>query len=457
MAHRELQPSLPFSNVTETSRPFAVPWDPFGHQMKLYIFQYRPQVKKFVRRKPSKKPAEDWAALGSGTQSSASEQTERGQSFVRRIDRYILKQLLTPFMFALIVLTAIVWLTQSLQRLDIIVEHGEGWRTFGWLTLLLIPNLLSVIVPFAIFGATLFALHHLHADSEIAVIFAAGISRARIAAPVMLIAFVTAAATMWINLDLMPRSYRMLKQEIADIRADFASAVIKTGEFTTFADGFTIYVEEALNDNQFRGLLISDYRNGDSEETYMAQYGKLQETDTGPVLLLSNGNIQTVSPETEEIDIVAFENTAVNVSGFSSQGGSLQLELTERYLGELLHPDMTNQWDRENSGRLIAEGHQRLASPLYPVAYALIAVYALIGGPYNRRGYSVRIVAACAVVGGIRIMGFVAQNTAAESGIFQVVYLVPAVPIIVTVLLLSDLIRLPRIGASLPTFAKVRS
>ena len=91
------------------------------------------------------------------------------------LDKYILRQCLTPLVLILVVTTAIVWMTQALQRVDIIIEHGQGLGIFLYLSLLIIPSLLAVIIPFALFGAVVYALHRLHSDSEIAVMFAAGV------------------------------------------------------------------------------------------------------------------------------------------------------------------------------------------------------------------------------------------------------------------------------------------
>ena len=362
---------------------------------------------------------------------------------LKRLDRYILRQLTTPLALATAVVTAIVWLTQSLQRLDIIIDYGEGWRTFGWLTILIIPNLLGVVLPFALLGAVLFALHRFHSDSEIAVMFASGVSRVRLSMPILLIAAGVAAVSLYINLDLSPRAYRELKKEVADIRADFAAAVLRSGEFTKFADGFTIYVEETLGGGKFRGLLINDYRNGENAETYMAQRGRLTETALGPVLLLSSGNVQTVDARTGAVDVVQFTSTSINVSGFSGGPRSLQLELTERYLGELLHPDPQSAWDRENAGKLIAEGHSRLAAPLYVFIFALIAIYALTGGAYNRRGYGWRIAIACLAAGALRIGAYFMQSLAGETGAVWIIYALPAAALIVLTVLCAD-IRLGR-------------
>ncbi len=361
---------------------------------------------------------------------------------LKSLDSYIFRQMWTPFLFATAIVTLIVWLTQSLQRIDIIVEHGQTLAMFGWLTLLIVPSLLAVIIPFGLFAAAIFALHRLHADSEIAVMFAAGVSRAQVARPILLITLIGALLTLWINVDLMPRSYRELKREVADIRADFVTSVLRSGEFLTVAEGFTVYVDDARPGGQLSGLLIHDYRGGDHAETYMARRALMQETSIGPVLHLSDGNIQRVNPKTGEVDIVVFNRTAINLGAFKRDPGVLQLEMTERYLGELFNPDMTQNWDRENAQRLIGEGHGRLAGPLYAFAYVLIAIYALIGGPYDRRGYAIRIAIACAAAGALRVAGIILQGEASEIGQYWLIYATPILAAVVAALLIMDVIRI---------------
>ncbi len=358
---------------------------------------------------------------------------------MKSLDLYILRQMWTPFLFATLVVTAIVWLTQSLQRIDILIEHGQTLARFGWLTLLIVPSLLVVIIPFGLFAAAIYALHRLHSDSEIAVMFAAGVSRADIARPILFITLIGAAATFWINVDLMPRSYRELKREVAEMRADFASAIVRSGEFITLDKGFTVYVDNVLADGQFSGLLIHDYRNGDKAETYMAKTALLRETGIGPVLYLATGNVQRVNQKSGEVDIAFFDKTVINLGQFERRPGELQLEMTERYVGELFKPDLTKAYDRENAARLVGEGHGRIASPIYAFAYVLIAIFALIGGPYDRRGYAIRITFACALVGFLRVIGYVVQGLASDIGQYWLIYLVPISAVMIASALIADI------------------
>ena len=338
---------------------------------------------------------------------------------VTSVFRYILSQTLLPLGFSVVVLTAIVWLTQSLQRVELLVEHGESFGAFLLITLLMLPSLLAIVVPIAFFAAVLYALSKLHSDSELVVLFAAGCGRWRIAAPVLALAAFCAALTLAINVWMMPAGYRLMKQRIAEIRADIASGLVRSGEFTTPIEGITFYAQEALSGGRYRFLLIEDSRNPDRPSAYMAERGVFRKDQNAPQLVLADGNYQTYDPEKGEVTFVNFDQTSLDMSQFVKPTGELQLELTERYLHELFFPDLSNSWAAQNRGRLLSEGHSRLATPLYNFAFAMIALAALLTGGYSRRGYGWRITIAVGAAFGARLCGVVVQSVSADVSIFM--------------------------------------
>ena len=71
-------------------------------------------------------------------------------------------------------LTCIVWLTQSLRFVEMIVNTGLSVTTFITFTLLLLPSFLSLIGPIAVFAAVMFTYTKMLNDSEIVILRATG-------------------------------------------------------------------------------------------------------------------------------------------------------------------------------------------------------------------------------------------------------------------------------------------
>ncbi|HAH09331.1 MAG TPA: LPS export ABC transporter permease LptF, partial [Alphaproteobacteria bacterium] len=67
------------------------------------------------------------------------------------VSRYILNQASWPVVAFTFVFAGVVWLSQSLRMLDLVINQGQTALIFLYLTLLSLPGLLSLILPFAIF------------------------------------------------------------------------------------------------------------------------------------------------------------------------------------------------------------------------------------------------------------------------------------------------------------------
>lgn len=343
-----------------------------------------------------------------------------------QLDRYIFRQTGLPFVLVLVCTTAVVWLTQVLQRVDLMVEDGGSLLTFLRVTVLLIPSLVGVIVPFALLGAVLYAFNELAVESELPVIGAAGGSRLRIARPVLALSLLATLLVYWINADLQPRSYRELKETVSDVRSDLARSLIRTGVFTEVMSGVTIYADEVRPGDQYVGLLIQDERDPIKVFTYTAERGLFSMTRNGPRLLLARGTGQELDRVTGKVQIYQFLETAVDLATFERSSGERDLEATERYVGELLLPDLDGTMEPEQVQEYVAEGHARLATPFYALAFGLIAAAGILTAPVARRGYARRILAVLAIAIGLRTAGFLVQSAAADAQTLNVLqYAVP--------------------------------
>ena len=86
------------------------------------------------------------------------------------VTRYLVTRLFGATLFITFAVTGVVWLSQSLRFIDLIINRGLSVVTFLELTLLLLPTFLAVIVPLALFCAVMYTYHRLTVDSELVVL-----------------------------------------------------------------------------------------------------------------------------------------------------------------------------------------------------------------------------------------------------------------------------------------------
>ncbi|MBN2751911.1 MAG: LptF/LptG family permease, partial [Rhodospirillaceae bacterium] len=107
---------------------------------------------------------------------------------MRGITRYVLKQLVIGMLLVTVGMSILLWLSQSLRFIDLIVNKGLSAGLFLKLTSLLLPGFLMVVLPIAVFTVTLFVYNKLNADRELVVMRASGMSQWDLSKPALILA-----------------------------------------------------------------------------------------------------------------------------------------------------------------------------------------------------------------------------------------------------------------------------
>ena len=352
------------------------------------------------------------------------------------ISAYVFRQALGPLLAILGALAAIAILTQGLNQLDIIVTNRRAGFAFAWVTLLALPQLISLILPMAVFIAVVYALNRMHSESEIAVLYGAGVSRQRLARPIIQLATIAAVVHLVINVIVQPWAFEERRKVFYDLRTDIASSLIEEGSFTYPAEGLTLYARSRGGGGELRDLLINDGRT-EPGITYTARAGAIVTVDGAPAIVMRDGQVQR---QTEEgsVDVLDFDRYVLKFDGVFEEPDLFFLKASDRTLFDLVFPDKTSHYDQRNVDEFLAEAHGRLAAPLLNIALALVALVGVLTGEFSRRGYGRRIMWASIIALVIRLAALMTQAAAADEPQFNAIqYALPLAVIIVASMLLG--------------------
>jgi lipopolysaccharide export system permease protein len=322
------------------------------------------------------------------------------------ISRYIFRTTLGAFLVVLISLTSVVWVTQALHDFDLMTSQGQTILVFIGITGLIIPLLILVIAPIALLIAVAHVLNKLSTDSEIIVMNAAGMSPWVLFRAFLTVALVVSIGVGAISAYIAPKGLRMLRDWLTEVRANVVSTIVQPGRFTSIENGVTIHIRERRSNGQLYGIFLDDRRNPNERVTVLAEVGDLVDNDKGTFLVLQKGNVQRHEVNQRDPAIVVFDRYAFDLSQFAGGPQAVKYSIRERYLWQLLFPDPNDPLYREQPGEFRAELHDRLISPLYPLAFMVIA-FAYLGAPRTtRQSRSMSMVGAIGGVGLVRLIGF---------------------------------------------------
>ncbi len=349
---------------------------------------------------------------------------------MKGLSRYLLRQHLGPFALATLALTGVVWLSQSLRIVDLIISRGLSPGTFLAMSLLIVPRVVEIVLPIGFFAASLIVLSRLIAEREFVAILAAGVSRWRVAVPILVLASAVTLLTYGLTVYLTPHGQRALKSMIFENQGDFAAILLQPGRFNTLGQGLTVYVRERGKDGRLDGLLVHDNREPSAPMTLLADKALLLRSANGPRLVLMNGTRQDLDRDRSRLTRLGFTSHTLDLAPYMAPDAvsktttpTPRFKPNEFYLDELFEAGNAGAFP---PSRLAAEFHRRLSAPLHVLAFCLIALATLLRAPpaAHELGRRVGVGVAIAVV--VRGAGLWADNLAAKlPEVIPVLYLIP--------------------------------
>jgi lipopolysaccharide export system permease protein len=321
------------------------------------------------------------------------------------IDRYVFRTIFGGFLLILLNLTAVIWITQILRQVDLITNQGQTILVFLRITGLLVPILMMVIAPIAMVIAICYTLIKLNSDSELVVMNSAGISPRRVFVPVFASSIMVAIFVAYISAFLAPWLQRKMDAEIAKVRTDVVSNIVRPGAFTSVDRGLIFHIRERRGENQFHGVFIDDTRNPEERTTIVAEYGQIVQRPEGAFLVMRDGNVQRRRPKERDPTMVLFDQYAFDLTRLTP-APQASVGLREKYLWELAFPAADDPVLKFSPPQLRVEFHDRLIAPLYPLAFGVVA-FSILGFPRTtRQSRAVSMLAVIAAVLVLRLGGF---------------------------------------------------
>jgi lipopolysaccharide export system permease protein len=292
----------------------------------------------------------------------------------RIIDRYLINEVLSPFVLGLLAFTTIVFSGRLLLITRMILVKGIGFKEILESALFLFPYLLVFTLPMAATVGIILAFMRLSVDHEMTALKTAGLSYSRLLAPILAFSLAVALLTLFLTTYGSPwgqKSTRELLTEVVKKRADLG---LQEQTFNTDFKDLMLFVNRVLpQGGKLQGVFINDLREADNPQTIYAKNGQIRydPAQGSMILRLSEGLVIRWGPELGNLQTVEFKTYELPLQLFGSQEQVSERELSMRQLEEGIKTEPPGS---KRYVRLVVELHQRLALPLGAFLLCLLAI-----------------------------------------------------------------------------------
>lgn len=347
-------------------------------------------------------------------------------------DRYIFWMLVTATTIIAVILASVIFLTQSMRFLELVMNAGASTMAFWTLTMLALPRFFEIILPIALMAGTIFVYNKLILDSELVVMRSAGTTPWKLARPAIMLAVIIGLILYIVTGWLGPKSLAGMQNMRQVIKAHYSTILFRQGVFNNIDDGLTVFIREKSSEGELRGLMIHDSREENkSPVTVIARRGVIVSSGESQEIIVYDGSRQDIDPDTGALNRLDFSRYTIDIPDGTGDVRQRWREPDERTLYELFNPDENNKYDVKAKRDFMVEIHRRIISPLLAPSFTIMTLAILLLGPIHRHGQARRIFVAIALVVLIQGLYLVSYNMSQERNLGLVaMYLLVLLPLI---------------------------
>lgn len=288
------------------------------------------------------------------------------------LDRYIFRELLSPFCISLGALCFVMLTKELLRLVELLVTKGIGFLSVLKVFAHLLPSFLVLTLPIAGIIASITAFGRMSLDKELVAMRAAGFSLLRLSQAVFLFAALVCGLTLIMAQYGQPWSNVNMKKVALNLLRDELVLELDRGVFNEAIPKMVIYVPDAQEGRDNRGIFVADERNPADPRIIVAQqYQVMTDPASSQVALrLMNGVIHSRPQNAEEYQKISFAAYDLKLSISAGLYGA-----EERTPMEVIRAKLESTgWTDTNALRRMMEYYKDLAFPAASLVFCILGV-----------------------------------------------------------------------------------
>ncbi len=262
------------------------------------------------------------------------------EAVLKILQKYILREWSWTFVAVTVVLLVVMFGVTLGEMLNDIAGGRLPPGLLGELIALKIPDVLTTILPLAIFIAVIWGLGRMYRDQEMAVMRASGFSWTMMLRPLFNLVLPVAALVLTLGLVVAPLAAQTAQERLEEAFRTASEWGLQTGQFHVLRGGnLVLYVEAVEKDGQtLKNVFIRQLKNG-REQIWVAEKGYYWlNIQTGErFLTLENGQITEGGENTLDFGIIQFSRNDLRVPEPEKKSATPDIET--RSSTELLRSD----------------------------------------------------------------------------------------------------------------------
>ena len=319
--------------------------------------------------------------------------------------RKLLYDYLTFLFLSLLSTAVVIWVFQSVNYLDIMIEDGRDYLVYLNFSLLNFPKILSKIFPFVLFFTIFYVTTKYELSNELMIFWNFGVHKIEIINFIFKISILLMLMQILLSSIIVPKSQDLARSFLRNSNVNFLGSFVKPQKFNDTIKGVTIYANKKDKNGNLENLYLKrEIDNNEFQITY-AKKGEFKEIKNSQILVLYKGS--TITSKNDKITNISFSksdfslidlksNTTTYIKTQEISSFKLIKCINNFYkFNKIIFEKLTNKIENctiENMSNIFKELYKRFIIPFYIPVLSLIPFLLIIISKENPKYQKLRII-----------------------------------------------------------------
>ena len=228
---------------------------------------------------------------------------------MNKISSYIFIQIFKGCSLIFFIFVSIAWLLQLTRLISLTNLIQVDIITIIILSFYLLPNLITIIMPFVLIFGILLCFIKLHRDRELIAIYTLGLNENTLRKPIIIFTIIITFIFILLSFYFSPNVYKKYKMNEFEIRNKINFERILISNFLKIGDETVLDFKK--NNNNFENIFINFF--DDKDNLIFSKNGQIINDKNNYIFKLSDGFKLSINDD-KEIEKLEFENYSLEIN-----------------------------------------------------------------------------------------------------------------------------------------------
>jgi len=211
-------------------------------------------------------------------------------SMKKKIFKKLYTEIFVFFLLTLLTLSAIIWILQAVNFLDIVSEDGHSIATYFKYSSLNLAKIINKTFLLSFFLSLFYVFVVYEEKNQLIIYWSNSVTKINFLKKIILFSTSLVIVSLVLSFQIVPYTQDKARSYIRSSNLDFFPSLIKPRKFIDTVEDLTVFIDKKQNQT-IENIILKDTSNSNNVQIIIAKYGQIINDEVNKFLVLNEGKI----------------------------------------------------------------------------------------------------------------------------------------------------------------------